>query len=162
MGGGVVLTLCHPLDYLRWLFGEAAALFSFTGRLSDLEVDAEDFTETVIQFHNGVTGSLHLDYYRRPKRHDLEITCAEGVLFWDYLTSSVRLSLPDGSVQEFPPPNGFERNDMYLEEVHHFISLLKNESEENLCGFEDGKKALELVWAVIHSGRYGRKVVFDD
>jgi len=162
MGGGVVLTLCHPLDYLRWLFGEVAALFSFTGRISDLEVDVDDFAHTLIQYSGGVNGGLHLDYYRRPKRHNLEITCTEGVLFWDHLTSGVLLSRPDGSVQEYPPPAGFERNDMYLEEMRHFIGLLKGESETNLCGYEDGKKALELAWAVIHSGRYGRKVVFGD
>ena len=30
LGGGVVLTLCHPLDYVRWLLGEVSNLWAFT------------------------------------------------------------------------------------------------------------------------------------
>ena len=32
LGGGVVLTLSHPLDYLRWLLGEVESLSAFTSR----------------------------------------------------------------------------------------------------------------------------------
>jgi len=162
LGGGVVLTLCHPLDYLRWLFGEATALFAFSGHASDLQVDVEDFAETIIQFRKGVSGSLHLDYYRRPKRHDLEIICAEGVLFWEQQSSGVHLSRADGSVLDYPPPAGFERNDMYLDEMRYFIDLLNHKAKERICDYWDGKKALELAWAIIHSGRYGRKIMFDE
>ena len=87
----MVRTLCHPFDYLRWLFGEPAGLFAVTGKASTLELDVEDFAEVIINFKNGVTGHLHLDYYRRPVRHDLEITCSDGVLFWDHASSNVKV-----------------------------------------------------------------------
>lgn len=161
MGGGVVLTLSHPLDYLRWIFGESAELFSFTGRISDLGLNVDDTAETLIKYKNGVIGNLHLDYFRRPKRHDLEITCADGVLFWEYQTSRVVLTRPDQPIMEFPAPPDFERNNMYLEEMRHFIDVLKSNTEV-LCDYKDGKKALELAWAIIHSGRYNQRVEFDN
>ena len=33
LGGGVILTLTHPLDYLRMLFGEVDSLWAFTERI---------------------------------------------------------------------------------------------------------------------------------
>ena len=48
LGGGVILTLSHPLDYLRWLLGEVDCLWAFAGRLGDLEIDVEDTAEIEI------------------------------------------------------------------------------------------------------------------
>ena len=63
LGGGVVLTLSHPLDYLRWLLGEVSALWAFTSRQSDLDLDVEDSAEVGLRFANGVIGSLHLESF---------------------------------------------------------------------------------------------------
>jgi predicted dehydrogenase len=45
LGGGVIVTLTHPLDYLRYLLGEVKSLWSFNGHISPLEVDVEDVAE---------------------------------------------------------------------------------------------------------------------
>ena len=50
LGGGVVNTLCHPLDYLRWLFGEVDSLSAMTGQVSQLELDVEDVAEVLLKF----------------------------------------------------------------------------------------------------------------
>lgn len=160
LGGGAVLTLCHPFDYLRWLFGDASGLFAVTGKASSLEIDVEDFADTIINFTSGVSGHLHLDYYRQPVRHDLEITCTEGVIYWDHATSIVKVQKADKTKEEFPAPLGFERNQMFLDEMRHFISLVEGK-EGPVCDYQDGKKALELAWGVLHSGRYQQRVVFD-
>jgi predicted dehydrogenase len=160
LGGGVVLTLCHPFDYLRWFFGEVARLFAMTGKLSGLEIDVEDFAEVIINFSSGVTGHLHLDYYRRAFRHDLEITCTDGVIYWDQTSSLVQVQKADNNSERFPAPKGYERNQMFLDEMRHFIGLLEGK-EEPVCDFQDGKKALELARAVLHSGRYQQQVIFD-
>ena len=160
LGGGVVRTLCHPFDYLRWLFGEPCKLFAVTGNASNLELDVEDFAEVIINFNNDITGHLHLDYYRRPVRHDLEITCTDGVLFWDHAKSDVRVKKADRSEETFTAPEGFERNHMFLDEMRHFINLVEGK-ERKVCDFSDGKKALQISTAVLQSGRYKQPVIFD-
>ena len=90
LGGGVVLTLCHPLDYLRTFFGEVKSLWGKTGRISDLEIEVEDHAEIIMEFSSGVTGSVHLDYYRRTPAHKLEITCSEGQVAWDNADGTAR------------------------------------------------------------------------
>ena len=159
LGGGVVLTLCHPLDYLSWMFGDPVELYANTGNASDLELEVEDFADALIRFKDGVSGMLHLDYYRRDKRQDLEIVCSEGTIYWDYSSSAVKLHLADGSSTEYPAPDGFERNHMFLDEMAHFLRVLGGEEDPH-CTFEDGRKALEFAWGILHSSRYHQRVVF--
>lgn len=159
LGGGVVLTLCHPLDYLHWLFGDVRDLFAFTAKLSDLEVDVEDTAEALLRFQDGPLGSLHLDYCRRTKRHDLEISGTQGSLYWDYESNAVRLRNASGEERVYPAPDGFERNQMYVNEMSHFIDLASGKTESR-CSFQDGKKALELAWNILQSGRYHQRVVY--
>ena len=160
LGGGVVRTLCHPFDYLHWLLGEPSGLFAVTGNASTLDLDVEDFAEVIINFKNGVTGHLHLDYYRRPVRHDLEITCNDGVLFWDHARSDVKVKKADKSEEIFTAPEGFERNQMFLDEIRHFINLVEGNAQK-VCDYSDGKKALQIAMSVLHSGRYKQPVIFD-
>ena len=61
----MVNTLCHPLDYLRWLFGEVDSLSAMTGQVSQLELDVEDVAEILLDFKDGVIGSVHLDYFQQ-------------------------------------------------------------------------------------------------
>jgi len=69
MGGGVVLTQCHSLDYLPWLVGRVGSVWGFTAKLSDLEVDVEDTAKIGLRFENGALGSIHLDYNQQPPAH---------------------------------------------------------------------------------------------
>ena len=50
LGGGVLLTQCHSLDYLPWLVGEVESVWGFVGKLSDLEVDVDDTAEIGLRF----------------------------------------------------------------------------------------------------------------
>ena len=107
LGGGVVLTLSHPLDYVRWFFGEAAAVWALTGRHSDLQLDVEDTAEIGLQFANGVLGSVHLNYTQQPPSHHLEIVGTQGTLQWNNADGGVRLyQMERQAWKTFPPPTG--------------------------------------------------------
>ena len=160
MGGGVVLTLSHPIDYLRWFFGDVAELTAETGNRSDLDLECEDYADAHLVFRTGVEGDLHLDYYTRPKVHDLSIECENGKLSWDYQTSCVCLQKPNDDTLSFDPPGGYERNQMYLDEMAHFLSVCKHR-EKPVCTYQDGKEALNIALGILQGGRYHDRVVFD-
>ena len=68
LGGGVIVTLTHPLDYLRYLLGDVESLWSFNGHLSPLEVDVEDVAEIGLRFVGGAVGGVHLNYFQTSAR----------------------------------------------------------------------------------------------
>jgi predicted dehydrogenase len=158
LGGGVVRTLCHPLDYLRWLLGEISALWAFTGRLGPLELEVEDTAEIGLRFGAGQIGSLHLDYNQRPPAHWLEIIGAEGTLRWDNATGAAQVWPAGGEMQVYPAPDGFERNDMFLAEMADFVRLCRGGNFE-YCSLEDGIRVQQIVEAVRQShAQQGRTV----
>ena len=151
LGGGVVLTLSHPLDYLHWLFGEVNEVWAFSGNLGELGVDVEDSVEIGLKFSNGVIGSIHLDYLQQPPQHYLEIIGTDGTIRWDYSTGGVSLFRSQGNAwRNLPVKDDYERNDMFLAEMSHFIDLV-NGQVKSRCSLNDGIKAMELALAAKRS-----------
>ncbi len=153
LGGGVVLTLCHPLNYLHWLLGEVEALWGMTAS-THLRLPVEDTAEIGLRFVSGALGSVHLDYNQRPPSHYLEIVGSDGTLRWDNRDGILHVYHPDGAhIETYSPPPGFERNVMFVEEMKHFLDVVHG--DQPLCPLEDGKYALQLALAVHESNRSG-------
>ena len=108
LGGGVVLTLSHPLDYLRWLLGEVRDLWAYTSNRG-LGMPVEDSAEIGLRFASGCLGSLHLDYNQRPPSHTLEITGSHGRILWDNADGLARLYRVDGAPDAPAGNNAFNR-----------------------------------------------------
>ncbi|HVN56297.1 MAG TPA: Gfo/Idh/MocA family oxidoreductase [Anaerolineaceae bacterium] len=158
LGGGVVLTLSHPLDYLRWLLGEVDGVMAMTGRLGDLELTVEDTAEIGLHFASGCLGSLHLDYNQQPPTHRLEIIGTQGTLRWDNADGAARLYRASAQVWEIcPPPEGFERNTLFLDELRHFREVIRG-AAQSVCTLADGERALHLALAIHEAAQSGRTV----
>ncbi len=155
MGGGVVLTQCHSLDYLPWLVGKVALVWGFTGKLGDLEVDVEDTAKIGLRFSSGALGSLHLDYNRQPPVHTFDIAGTQGTIKWDFTDGATRIYRAERKDWEvYPLPAGWERNVMFMEQMKHFLAVVRGEAEP-ACTFEDGIQVQRLVEAVHESQRSG-------
>jgi predicted dehydrogenase len=162
LGGGVIRTLTHPLDYLRYLIGAVDSLWSFNGHISTLELDVEDVAEIGLKFSNGAIGGVHLNYFQRPPVHRLEIVGTNGTLCWDNADGILRFDQmiapfesfsdnpPAPVTQTFSPPEGFERNQLFVAQMRHFIETAQGESEP-ICTLEDGILALRLALAAIRA-----------
>jgi predicted dehydrogenase len=158
LGGGVILTLTHPLDYLHWLFGEVENLWAFAGQLSDLEIEVEDTAEIGLQFVNGVIGSLHLDYNQRPPRHQLEIVCTQGTIRWDNAGEALEVYSSEAETwQTYPLPDDFERDDLFRAQMAHFLEVVSGKATP-VCSLEDGIYALELALAAHKSAQTGKRI----
>jgi predicted dehydrogenase len=170
LGGGVIRTMIHPLDYVRWLVGEVDQLWSFKEHISPLEMDVEDVAEIGLHFTKGAIGGVHINYFQRPPVHRLEIVGTGGTLRWDNADGILvvyRMPAEFGTrsfdppapvVEEFAPPEGFERNDMFVEQMRHFIAIVRREAAP-ICSLEDGQRALELALAAETASREMKRQV---
>jgi predicted dehydrogenase len=152
LGGGVVLTLSHPLDYLGWLLGEVDSIWAVTSNRS-LSLMVEDTAEIGLRYKNGTLGSIHLDYLQRPPSHWLEVIGTQGTIHWDNADGITRLSKAGadgkaGAWQDFLPPEGFERNTLFLDELRHFRDVLGGKARP-VCNLHDGETALRLALAAL-------------
>jgi len=166
LGGGVIVTLTHPLDYLRYLIGEVESLWSFNGHISPLEIDVEDVAEIGLRFRNGAVGGVHVNYFQRLPVHRLEIVGTNGTLCWDNADGILHLyqmsasfgsysdNPPAPVMETFPLPEGFERNQLFVAQTRHFIETARGESEP-LCTLNDGVQALRLALAAYESQETG-------
>lgn len=151
LGGGVVLTLSHPFDYLRWIMGEVDSLWAFTSDSKDLSIGSESTAEIGLQFSGGATGSVHLDYIQQPGSHTLEIIGSRGSLRWDNASGELKLYTSTSKEwNSFFPPADFERNDLFIAEMKAFLAMLRG-SAPSPCMLSDGISALEIALAVLQS-----------
>ena len=151
LGGGVVNTLTHPLDYLHWLMGEADELAAMTANQSSLGLEVEDTAEILVRYRSGALGMVHLDYVQRPPRHALEIVGNCGTIVWDNSTGAARLYRAEDQLwAEELPPADFERNRLFLDEMAHFIRVAGGK-ESPCCTLQDGITALMMTDAIYRS-----------
>ena len=160
LGGGVLLTLSHPLDYCRWLFGDPEFIWGLNTKISDLEIDVDDIAEIGLAMKNGMAGSIHLDYYRRPVRNQLEVIGSEGTLKWTNDDALVVVESPD-VVTQYPPKEGFERNWLFLDETRKFIEVTAGRSAPS-CTLEDGIAAQKMVAMVRKSWETKRMLNYSE
>lgn len=169
LGGGVIVTLTHPLDYLRFILGDVEALWSFNGHLSPLELDVEDAAEIGLRFSSGAIGGVHINYFQRPPVHRLEIVGTTGTLSWDNADGVLHLRqmpAPFGSFSDQPPapvsesfslPEGFERNQLFIAQTKHFIEVAQGKAQP-VCSLDDGVRALQMALAAHESQKTERAV----
>ncbi len=169
LGGGVIVTLTHPFDYLRFLLGDVESLWSFNGHLSPLELDVEDVAEIGLKFSSGAVGGVHLNYFQRPPVHRLEIVGTDGTMRWDNADGILHhfkmpaafgsySDLPPAPVSEsYSPPENFDRNQLFISQTKHFIDVVRGNAKP-ICTLTDGIRALQMALAAYKSQKTARLI----
>lgn len=130
LGGGVILDAVHELDYIRWMLGEVESVSCFAGHLSHLQIETEDTAAILLRFNSGAIGEIHMDYVQRTYSRSCHIIGDEGTIRWDYSSGEVRYySAATRKWQIFSNPSGWEPNQMYLDEMKHFLRCLAGEEK---------------------------------
>jgi predicted dehydrogenase len=156
LGGGVILDAIHEIDYVRWLLGEVVGVFCLASKLSDLEIDTEDTAALLLRFEHGALGEIHLDYIQRVYHRTCQIIGDQGTIHWDYTAGQVRwYSAHTKNWQCFDNPAGWDVNDMYVEEMRHFLNCLAGRAQPEQDLFE-AARVLGIALAAKNSARNPR------
>jgi predicted dehydrogenase len=160
LGGGVVLSQIHELDYIQWLFGMPRRLFALGGRLGRLEIDVEDTASILMECE--VEGRrfpvhLHQDFLQRPPKRTCEVIGEEGRAEIDFHALSARVVDASGRPGESRSFAGFERNQLFLDELGHFLACVRGE-ESPIVGIGEGARSLRMALAARESIKTGHVV----
>ena len=159
LGGGVVLTNIHEIDYLHWFFGEVLEVFSVTGKYSDLKISADDLSVSIIKFKNNVIAELHLDYFQKPEFRSCKIIGAKGTVYWDSEANIVMFH--DNKKNKWIKvleESIHDRNSMFKEELVHFLSCVRKRKTTINPLEIDGIKTLKIGLAIVKSSK-AKKVI---
>jgi len=158
LGGGAILTLIHEIDYAYWFFGLPEKVFAFAEKLSPLQMDVEDTAEILLKFSDEKIVEIHLDYLQRSPSRSCQIIGEEGTILWDYQKNQVELfTAKNRNWQIFPGEKCFERNQMFLEEMRHFVSVVEGREKPQVT-LKDGIEVLKIALAAKESAREGKVV----
>jgi predicted dehydrogenase len=158
LGGGAILTLCHPIDYLMWILGDPVVRWAEARLAPQLDIQVESVAEIGLDFPDGVLASIHLDFIQQPADHHVEILGTTGTLRWNQLDGCARLFRESPTVPEaLSTVEGFGRDNMFMAELSHFLQVCRGE-EAPRCSLEDGRRCLELVLAARSSIRNQEKL----
>jgi len=153
LGGGVVLTLIHPIDYLYWLFGPVRDVDAEIRDEPSLQTATEDdWAEIDLQFSGGQVARVHLDYVQKPPVHRLLVSGERGQANLDFHAGTLTWESPDGGAQTERVPDGFERNTMFVDEMKHFLNAV-HQRRASAIPIEEGIDVLDIALKAKHNAQ---------
>lgn len=147
-GGGVTLDLIHEIDLIRWLFGEVKLVSAMMGFTPKLEIETETISQINLKTDSDILVQLHLDYLRPSYGRYTEIVCDKGTLLWNYLTGKITLETSNSEISTLHEvENDFQRNDMYVNEIKHFLASINGHYQKKAATLDDAIKAMKICFA---------------
>lgn len=154
LGGGVVLSQIHELDYLLSFLGMPKSVYAVGGKNSDLEIDVEDSADILLRYcieGNNIPVNIREDYLQNPPVRACKIVGTKGKIEFDLLESHIIVYDNEGRIY-FEKTYEFERNDMFVEELKIFLNAVKKEKYTGeLIPVSEGVKSLKVALAVKRS-----------
>lgn len=156
MGGGCILDCIHEIDLARWYGGEVDEVFCVADHRSSLEIETEDYAFLLCRHANGATSEVHLDYCQRTYERGCQIVGEKGSIFWDFRLRTVRwYDAEMDRWSDFPEPDGWELNRMYVEEMAHFLACVERGTPTTLP-IGDAVNVMRVAFAAKRSSLSGR------
>ena len=158
LGGGVVLTQIHEVDYLYWFFGKVSEVFAVTGKISDLDIDVEDYCESLLKFKNNVFVNLHLDYFQRPSKRTCKIIGTKGQILWNWENNHVQIYKNSNKKWITKKiDKKMDRNKMYVDELKYFLDCVKK-NKIPMNSIIDAIEPQKISLAIKESAKKGQKI----
>lgn len=140
--------LIHDLDLALWFAGaDPSRAESIHGHFSDVDMEAPDAAEIVMEFPNRCVASVHLNLFQKPRRRSIELLGTEGTLrvefgSWDHY-SIEELSEKRQETTEYST----ERDEMFRGEDRDFLECAAAGTPVPI-GFAEGARSIRLLSSV--------------
>jgi predicted dehydrogenase len=165
LGGGVTLSQIHELDYLIALFGRPRRAFSMGGKVSELEVDVDDLSSSLVEFRRPdgrrLVAELHQDFFQRPTQRSCVVIGEHGRLEWNLAERRFRRWDTKSVLVEEEDYSGILRNQSFIDELNYFLRCVAERSRPDV-GIREGAQSLVLALGLLRSQESGKPVEFEE
>lgn len=160
---GVIMDLgVHDIDVIKYLVGSPVArVFSAAGKFRNK--DFEDHANIVMEFANGVTGVVEVNWLTPTKVRTLAMTCSDQFVEFDYTSQSIEIF--STQMREFDPGNLYDlgmelhgrtinlkREEPLRRELSDFLRACKDGTEPLVTGL-DAAGTISIAEAAMKSAR---------
>jgi predicted dehydrogenase len=140
--------LMHDLDLAMWYAGQPVRkVHCVHGTYSDIGIQSPDVVEFLLDFEDRCVATIHLDFFQRPRRRQMELIGTKGVITvefakWDRCTVSLyNAEIDMWKVEELTT----DRDDMFRAEDREFLEAVA-EDKPIRCTVAEGRKSVEAVF----------------
>ena len=161
-GGGCILDCIHEVDLARWYLGEVESVFFHAGHLSSLEIETEDVAILICRHAAGAFSEIHLDYVQRTYERGCQIVGELGSIFWDFSSGAVRwYCAASDQWTLYRQPENWEINQMYIDEMRHFLSCVR-EDRPTALPIPEALALMQVVFAAKVSAQQERMIAVQE
>ncbi|OGJ78490.1 hypothetical protein A2398_02505 [Candidatus Peribacteria bacterium RIFOXYB1_FULL_57_12] len=146
--GGVVLDCIHEIDLALWELGPAEVTQAKVTPATSIGLETDGLAEITLRHTNGAESNIHLSFIDEKFERSQQITGSEGSLSWDFERGMVERYKKDGTLAEtIRQPEGWEPNQMFLEELNHFLNAVETGSPP-MGSLDEATSALRIALTV--------------
>ncbi|MBK1972284.1 Gfo/Idh/MocA family protein [Campylobacter sp. TTU_617] len=137
LGGGVLLDLSHEIDLAFFLFGKLKLLYSENLKLSELEIDSDDFAFLSLKNSKDLKIHIKLDYFSKLTQRKIIIHTPKKSYEADLIQGILKIYNEDKSIK-----TQIYKSDtiLTLESMHK--AILNN--DKNLCSLDEALDVLKI------------------
>ena len=159
LGGGVLRTLSHEIDYVDFLLDKSIKDIScVTSNVSDLEIDVEDTANVLIRYENTIA-EIHMDMVRKIPVRELDIYGEEGYLKWNDMDNSILLRTKSDEQIVWSSKRN-ERDASFKEELKVLLNSVK--LGKTNAQFGDPVRTMNIISKCLMSAQQNRVISWRD
>lgn len=151
LGGGVVRTISHELDLAQYFFGNPQEIKNINLNTGLLQINVEEISESILSYPDKIV-SIHLDFLQKKYHRSISILFENGRLDWNWNNNQIHITSMNNDFQIINFANGFEINDLYIEELKHFFYLINNNIINHSLDFKHALTNTELMLKIYNNG----------
>jgi UDP-N-acetylglucosamine 3-dehydrogenase len=160
---GVIMDLgVHDIDILKYISGAPAkSVYATAGKFKNK--DFEDHANIIIEFDNGVTGVVEVNWLTPTKVRTLSMTCSSQFVEFDYTSQSIAIC--SATLREYDPANLYDlglefqarsinlkKEEPLRRELSDFLKAAERGSAPLVTGF-DAAETIKIAEAAIESAK---------
>jgi predicted dehydrogenase len=146
LGGGVIRTLSHEIDLMIALFGKPFSSNGIVDKLSDLEIDTDDFAFFSCKFDKGFRVNFELDFYSPTNINEGELITERGKYTWD-MKFFLFQDYHTNTLSDLTEIDLFNSDLMYEKQIDDFINFLNSGDSFNAT-YDDALEVMKVIESI--------------